>query len=115
MERFCKENAIKSKSFSEEAQKKLLSYHFPGNVRELKSIIELAMVMSTSDAIQSEDINLASSGVINDVLSEELTMKDYELTIVKAFLKKYDDNIKLVAEKLNIGQSTIYRMLKKPE
>lgn len=113
MEQFSKENSLKPKSFSEDAQKKLLSYSFPGNVRELKSIIELAMVMSTGDVIQSDDINLASSGVLNDVMTEELTMKNYELAIVKAFLKKYDDNIKLVAEKLDIGQSTIYRMLKR--
>ena len=31
------------------------------------------------------------------------------------YLKKYNDNIKLVAEKLNIGQSTIYRILKNNE
>lgn len=113
VEQFSKENNLKPKSFSEDSQKKLLSYSFPGNVRELKSVIELAMVMSTGDVIQSDDINLASSGVLNDVLSEELTMSDYEMAIVKAFLKKYDNNIKLVAEKLSIGQSTIYRMLKK--
>jgi len=115
MDKFCKENELKIKSFSDEAQKKLLAYSFPGNVRELKSIIELAVVMSSGDEIQENEINISASDTLNDLLNEELSMKDYELRIVKAYLKKYNDNIKLVAEKLDIGQSTIYRMLKSNE
>lgn len=112
MEKFCVENNLKIKSFSDEAQKKLLAYSFPGNVRELKSVIELSVVMSSCDEIQVSEISLSASDTLNEILNEELTMKDYELRILKSYLKKYDDNIKLVAEKLDIGQSTIYRMLK---
>ncbi|HWY10800.1 MAG TPA: sigma-54 dependent transcriptional regulator [Bacteroidia bacterium] len=115
IEKFCKENNLKAKSLSEAAQKKLLAYLFPGNVRELKSIIELAVVMSAADEIQANEISLTAADVVNDVLNEELTMKDYELRILKSYLKKYNDNIKLVAEKLDIGQSTIYRILKNIE
>lgn len=109
---FCNENKLPVKSLSEEAQRKLLSYHFPGNVRELKSIIELAIVMSQQNFIQPENISLSSSDMITEVLSEEMTMKDYELKIIKAYLKKYDNNMKLVAQKLDIGLSTLYRLLK---
>ncbi|MBI3135878.1 MAG: sigma-54-dependent Fis family transcriptional regulator [Bacteroidetes bacterium] len=113
IETFCHENAIPHKSLSEEAQKKLLSHSFPGNVRELKSVVELAVVMSTGQEIQASEINLNGMDVLNSLMNEELTMKDYEYQILKAYLRKYDDNIKLVAQKLDIGQSTIYRMLKK--
>ena len=41
-----------------------------------------------------------------------MTLKEYDLKIIKNYLKKYDNNIKLVAEKLDIGLSTIYRLLK---
>jgi two-component system response regulator AtoC len=112
MEKFCKENNLRMKSFSEDAQKKLLAYSFPGNVRELKSVIELAIVMSAGDEIQAGEISLTTSDIITNILNEELTMKDYELLILKTYLKKYNNNIKLVAEKLDIGQSTIYRILK---
>lgn len=112
MEKFCQENDIKVKSFSEDAQKKLLSYSFPGNVRELKSVIELAVVMSSGDEIQMNEVSLSATDMLNGILNEDLTMKDYELRILKSYLKKYNNNIKLVAEKLNIGQSTIYRILK---
>ena len=44
-----------------------------------------------------------------------MTMRDYELRIVKMYLKNHDDDIKKVATLLDIGQSTIYRMLKREE
>jgi two-component system response regulator AtoC len=40
---FCKENKLEKKTLSPEAQQKLLQYPFPGNVRELKSVVELAV------------------------------------------------------------------------
>jgi transcriptional regulator with PAS, ATPase and Fis domain len=45
-------------------------------------------------------------------LQNEMTLRSYDILIVKKFLKKYNDNIRLVAEKLDIGMATIYRMLK---
>ncbi len=48
------------------------------------------------------------SVVANDVL----TLREYEMKIIKATLKKNNNDIKLAAEKLDIGISTIYRMLK---
>jgi two-component system response regulator AtoC len=110
---FCEENALKEKTLTPDAQKKLLAYNFPGNVRELKSVIELAIVMSPDNEIDANDITLTSSEIITEITDEELTLKEYNLRILNIYLKKYNDNIKLVAEKLNISQSTIYRMLKK--
>lgn len=111
-ESFAKENEQSPKTFSKETLQKLMNYSFPGNIRELKSIVELAMVMSDDDEIIPEDITFAQKDVLADVLTEEMSMKDYQMRIIHLYLKKYDDNIKLVADKLDIGQSTIYRLLK---
>ena len=115
MDIFCKENKFEDKTLSESAQRKLLAYHFPGNVRELKSTVELAVVMCNSDIIQAENINLSSYNTLPEAVSEETTLREYDMKIVKSYLKKYDDNMKLVAEKLDISLSTIYRMLKEEE
>ena len=45
-------------SFSPEAQDKLLRYYYPGNVRELKAMVELAAVLSTGNTITADDIRL---------------------------------------------------------
>jgi two-component system response regulator AtoC len=112
IEEFCKENQWPSRTLSEEAKARLLSYPWPGNVRELKSVIDLAMVMSSGNTLMDSDIMLSHSDFLTDVLSEEMTMRKYELNIVRFYLGKYQNNIKAVAEKLGIGQATIYRMLK---
>lgn len=109
---FAKENDQELKSFTKEALQKLMNYPFPGNIRELKSIVELSMVMSDGDMIVPEDITFAQKDVLSDILTEEMTMKGYQMRIIHSYLKKYNEDIKLVADKLDIGQSTIYRLLK---
>lgn len=47
--------------FTSEAKDKLLHYHFPGNVRELKSIVELAAVMCENNEIGADDITYTST------------------------------------------------------
>ncbi len=109
---FCIQNGMPLKQLNMSAQEKLKSYHFPGNVRELKAIIELAVVMSNGTEIESDDINFSSLGSVEDIFSEELTMKEYHNKIIKYFLKKYDSKVRMVAKKLDIGKSSIYNMLK---
>jgi two-component system, NtrC family, response regulator AtoC len=110
---YCHENHLKPKVLSREAQKKLLNYPFPGNVRELKSIIELAVVMSNTSEIEPEDISLGSEDKSSEAFNYDLTLREHNYRIAKAYLKKYNDNVKLAAEKLGIGFSTVYRMLRK--
>jgi two-component system response regulator AtoC len=112
MEEFSKENHWPSRSLSEDAKARLLGYAWPGNVRELKSVVELAMVMTSDNTLTASDIMLSHSDILTDVLSGEMTLREYEHKIVRFYLGKYQNNIKAVAEKLGIGQATIYRMLK---
>ena len=111
-EGFAHENDQELKSFSKEALQKLMNYPFPGNIRELKSIVELAMVMADGNEILPDDITFAQKDVLSDVLTEEMSMREYQMRIIHSYLKKYNDDIKMVADKLDIGQSTIYRLLK---
>jgi two-component system, NtrC family, response regulator AtoC len=109
---FCNENNIPLKKLALPSQNKLISYNFPGNVRELKSIIELAVTLSEGDEIESSDIIIDQGNPLAVFASNDLTMRDYEMKIIKATLKKNNNDIKLTAEKLDIGVSTIYRILK---
>jgi two-component system, NtrC family, response regulator AtoC len=109
---FCKENNMPIKSLSLEAHKKLTSYSFPGNVRELKAIVELAAVITDNDIIHEQHIVFNRGTTLDDILQDETTMDEYTRRILHHFMNKYDQNVLLVAEKLQIGKSTIYRMLK---
>jgi DNA-binding NtrC family response regulator len=113
---FCKENKLAKKSISQEAQRKLLNYPFPGNVRELKSLMELAVVMADDEpVIDPTHISLNSSSSITNLLSQEITLKEYTNQIIQHYLHKYNSDVLLVARKLDIGKSTIYRMLQHHE
>ena len=100
---------------SPEAQQKLLSYGFPGNVRELKSVVELAVVMSDEEVIHADHISVNTNATINDLLSSEKTLREYEIQIMQHYLDKYDKDVLLVARKLDVGKSTIYRMIQAGE
>lgn len=115
MDVFCKDNKLPKKSLSPEAQQKMLHYAYPGNVRELKSMIELAVVMTDGEVIEPSHITLNSSGSISNLLSQETSLKEYTNQIIQHYLDKYDSDVLLVAKKLDIGKSTIYRMLKNEE
>lgn len=61
-EAICKQNCEKygfgSKMFSDEAKKELLEYNWPGNIRELISVVERSVILSETDEIQKEELYL---------------------------------------------------------
>ncbi len=112
IENFCKENNMPVVGLTKEAQAKLLQHPFPGNIRELKSTIELAVVMCNGKEIEEGCLQLNNDFSIQAALVDEKTLEEYEKQIIKHFLQKYDQNVVHVAKKLGIGKSTIYRILK---
>jgi two-component system response regulator AtoC len=112
---FCSDNRLPLKTLSAEAISKLKQYDFPGNIRELKSIIELAIVMAEKETILASDINIDNSDHIGNLLNKETSLKEYERQIIQFFLNKYNQDVLMVSKKLDIGKSTIYRMMQKGE
>ncbi len=110
---FCKENNLERLILTPAAKKKLMKYSFPGNVRELKAVIELGAVLTNTGEIDEEQIVFSSANSEADLFSREMTLKEYNEKIIFHYLEKYDNNVIRVAEKLDIGKSTIYNLLKK--
>ncbi len=109
--KFCIDNNFAVKELSRSAGEKLMFYNYPGNIRELKSVVELSVVMSSGSTIEPGDIIINTSDPVT--VDEEVTLDEYNRRIVQFYLSKYDNNISVVAGKLNIGRSTIYRILKR--
>ncbi len=112
---FSKENKLKMKELTKGAREKLMKYPYPGNVRELRAVIELATVMSDNDHIDEEQIIFKTSRGITEFLLEETTLADYNRKIIRYYLSKYNQNVVQTAKQLGIGKSTIYRLLKNNE
>ena len=112
---FCKENGMEPLSISPEASEKIMNYPYPGNVRELKAIIELASVMASDGVINGEDINFHNNSSYVDIMDTDCTLQEFNARIIRSYLDKYENNIVEVSKKLDIGKSTIYRMKKNGE
>jgi DNA-binding NtrC family response regulator len=115
VDEFCKDNKMKPVTFSPEAKEKLMTYNYPGNVRELKALIDLAAVISDGMEIKEEDINFSSLKSGDLFASHEKSLRAYTCEIVSFFLKKYNNDVLEVARRLDIGKSTIYNMIKDKE
>jgi two-component system response regulator AtoC len=111
VDEYCKENDVKKIKLSSKAQNKIFKYPFPGNIRELKAIAELSCVMTDSSTIEEEHITFNSTGSIDTLLQNEMSLEEYKSRIIKHYLDKYNNDVLNVSKKLGIGKSTIYRML----
>jgi DNA-binding NtrC family response regulator len=107
---FCDDNKMPRKKILEETQQKLKTYSFPGNVRELKAIMELACVLADGDIIEPQHLNVNPLNVKQNLLANEKTLQEYNEEIIFYFVNKYK-NVREAARRLGVGKSTIYRYL----
>ena len=112
---FCKENKLPKVSITTEAQNKMVNYRWPGNVRELKAVVELGVVLCDDAVITDENLNFHTSDDIGSFMNEELSLREYTNRIIKYYLNRYDNNVVRVADILDIGKSTIYRLIRNEE
>jgi PAS domain S-box-containing protein len=98
----------------------LLSYQWPGNIRELENFIERIVILSSSAIINKDDIStllgIEKSKYFSDILQENINLKaavqKLEKEMIISAIKKYGSSRK-AAEHLGIDQSTIVKKCKK--
>ena len=97
----------------------LMQYDFPGNVRELESIIERAVLLETTELLQSSSLppEILLMKFSQSILSSPgstviLPFEEMERQILAHALKVMDNDVKKAAQALKIGRSTLYRKLK---
>ncbi len=101
------------------AMRKLQAYSWPGNVRQLRAVIENAAVMSESDTLDIDAIPLTgmtepSSSTQRAVdLPPSLNMDDIEIWAIKRALKQTGGNVSHAAKLLNISRDTLHTKIKK--
>ncbi len=108
---YAKFNKTEEKQLSEDAKSALLKYRYPGNVRELKAIVETAFVMSDSNKIKVEDLQLNEVNLLENILGQHMTLEEYNIKIIEHFLQKNNQNVLKTAHDLGIGKTTIYRYI----
>lgn len=103
------------KRFSIDAINILKEYHFPGNIRELKNVVERSLLLSEDNVIGVNDIPLKSSLLSNILRShfdhDEPSLHELEEAYIKWVLKKTKGNKQLAAKILKVDRKTISRKL----
>ena len=93
---------------SASANSRLLEYQWPGNVRQLRNVIDSAVVMSESDMIELTDLGIrdASSGEL-----DTLRIDHWEQKLIRDALKRTKNSVPKAAKLLGISRATLYRKI----
>src|SRR5438874_4325979 len=95
-------------TLSPDAREKLLGYSWPGNVRQLRNVIDSAVVMCEGNVILPDDLGLRDAGGASDQL-ESLRIDFWERKLIHEALKRTDGSIPDAAKLLGLGRATLYR------
>ncbi len=118
MESASRSHGIRCPEISHEALGYLSRLPYPGNVRQLKNMVERAVLMCAGGILEKCDFE--ADGNIQDVSATDLkgslegaTLKDLEAAAIAEAVRKYDGNLSRVAAALGITRQSLYRKIEK--
>ena len=107
-------NSLPAVSFSDDAMQFLKTYNFPGNIRELKNLIERTILMSNKKEINADDLKMpASAPKKQGQLLQFGTLDDIERHSIIEAMTTYSGNLSKIAQVLGLSRGTLYRRLDK--
>ncbi len=92
--------------------KQIKNYDWPGNIRELKNIIERAVVLSDDSQLNIE-IPLYANPTTRNFDHKNLNLMENEKAIIVKAIRKHGGNITKAAEELGIQRNALYRKIEK--
>ncbi len=98
---------------SEEAERKLTSLPWYGNIRELQHAIEKAVILSDGGIISAEDIDGGNQTRKEKPLEEVQTLDEMESRMIEKTIKECEGNLSVVAARLGISRQTLYNKIKR--
>jgi DNA-binding NtrC family response regulator len=115
---FAQENSKTIEGISEEAIEALMEHSWPGNIRELRNIIERAVVKARDTEIKLEDLLVFKVDSLRSKTSIHLDLKSVHLNDVEEFiiskvLRQSRGNVSRSADALGISRGTLYNKMKK--
>ncbi|MFO0560365.1 MAG: sigma-54-dependent Fis family transcriptional regulator [Polyangiales bacterium] len=100
-------------SLSESAAHTIRTHHWPGNIRELRSAIDVAIALSDGGEITEEHFAMDLAPRAKSDAEDESTLTEVEGSAVKRVLHEVAGNVSAAAKRLGVARSTLYRMMRK--
>lgn len=113
---FAKANGMDPKELTAAGVRALESYGFPGNIRELKNIVERAFLLSQGDTIGEESVRLSlqqGGGAAAQPAVTATTLEGMEEEMIRRSLARHNGNVTRVAAELGITRAALYRRMDK--
>lgn len=115
----CEESALRKKAFSDPAIQVMTDYDWPGNIRELRNVVERMMILGAGDVVQSEELPIsvakAETAYIKNV-SGNKSLKDLKEEVernhIVSVMEKNNWNVTRAAQELDIERTNLHKKLK---
>ncbi len=112
LDHFRRQHGRTALGMSDAARSKLLGYHWPGNVRQLRNVMDSAVVLADGNQIEVGDLGLRDAGAAaGGIELETLRLEDWERKLIKEALSRTRGNVPDAAKLLGIGRATLYRKI----
>ena len=111
----CQANGLPKVDFTPDAMKYLQSLPYPGNIRELKNLVERTLLVSGKATLDTEDFKVQNSQPAATATPslDGLTLEAAERQQIMHALEKYNNNLSQVATALGVSRPALYRRLEK--
>ena len=112
----CEANGLPQVDFTKEAMEYLKGLPYPGNIRELKNLVERTLLVSGKETLEADDFKSQAVGAPLNVETLEvvnLTLDELERQQILRALDKYENNLTLVASVLGVSRQALYRRMEK--
>ena len=116
---FCRNMGRRMPDFSAVARKKLLVHAWPGNIRELRNLMERLAYLSSGDRIEGEDLAFIDTGEDADnpenagMLTEATRL--FQQRHILQMIERAQGNMSLAAKRLGLHRSNLYRKMRQLE
>ena len=108
LDHFRRQHGRSDLGISDAARERLRSYPWPGNVRQLRNVIDSAVVMADEPQIEVDDLGLRDAGVSR---LDTLRIDEWEQRLIRKALKRTSGNVPEAARLLGVSRATAYRKI----
>ena len=115
-DRQCQANGLPKVDFTPEAMDYLKGLPYPGNIRELKNLVERTLLVSGKETLDADDFKTQNTQPKETTTlkgMEGLTLEETERQRILQALEQYDNNLSQVASVLGVSRPSLYRRLEK--
>jgi DNA-binding NtrC family response regulator len=113
LQRIASDMARPQAELSDRALQRLSSYYWPGNIRELRNVLERALLLTDENVLDAGDFHFeAKADHRPNSYDSHWTMEEVERYHIERVYAEESENVEKTAKRLGIAKSTLYQKLK---